>query len=67
MVFIEDRVRDAGLGEDRGQVRLPHALGQPGAERAPAEDRRDAIGERPDLPDSVAPRDADEDRLVVAA
>src|SRR5207253_7441843 len=67
MLFVEDRVRDAGLGEHRWQMRLPHALGEPGPKGSAPEDRRHPVGERADLPDRVAARDADEDRLVVAA
>src|SRR5256885_8031801 len=67
VVLVEDSVRDAGLGKDRRQVRLPDALGEPRAERAPAEDRRDAISERADLADRIATRHPNQDGLVVAA
>ena len=48
-------------------MRLPDALGQPRAERPLSEDRVDAVGKGANLGDAVAARDADEDRLVVAA
>ena len=66
MVVVENGVRDAGLREERRQMRLPDALGEPRAERTLAEDGVHAIAERADLPDAVASRDADEDGLVVA-
>jgi len=47
-------------------VRLPDAFGEPRPERALSEDRMYSIGKRPDLSHTVAPRDADQDRLVVA-
>ena len=67
VLLVEDGVRDAGLGQDGRQVRLPDALGEPRPEGPAAEDRGDPVGERADLPDGIAPGDADEDRLVVAA
>ena len=67
MLVVEDGVRDAGLSEERREVRFPHALGEPCAERPLPEDRIDPVGERADLPDAVAPRHAHEHRLVVAA
>jgi len=67
VLVVEHRVRDARFGQEGRQVRLPHAFGQPGAEGPLTEDRVHTIGERADLPDAVAPRDADQDRLVVAA
>jgi hypothetical protein len=66
VLVVEDGVGDAGLGHDRWDVRLPHALREPCAERPLAEHGVHAIGERADLPDGIAARDADEDRLVVA-
>jgi hypothetical protein len=67
MLLVQDRVRDAGFRQDRREVRLPHALGQPGPERPATEDRGDPVGERTDLTDRVTARYADKDRLVVAA
>jgi hypothetical protein len=48
-------------------MRLPHALREPRSEGTLSEDRMDPIGKSPDLAHAVAPRDADEDRLVIAA
>jgi len=47
-------------------VRLPDTFGEPRPKRALSEDRVYSIGKRPDLSHPVAPRDADQDRLVVA-
>ena len=46
-------------------MRFPDPLGEPSAEGPLPEDRVNPIRKRPDLPDAIAPRDADEDRLVV--
>src|SRR5438093_1225233 len=64
---VVDRVGDAGLGQDRRDLRLPHALREPRSKRPRAERGREPIRERADLRDRVAARDADEDRFVVAA
>ena len=48
-------------------MRLPHALGEPCAERTLTEDRVHAVAQRSDLRDRVTTRDADKDRLVVTA
>ena len=66
VLVIEDRVGDARLGEQRREVRLPHALGQPGAQRALSEDRVNTVGKRPNLTDAVAPRHSNQNGLVVA-
>jgi hypothetical protein len=67
VLVIEDRVGHSRLGEKRGEVRFPDAFGQPGAEGPLSEDRVNTIGKRPNLPDAVASRDADQNRLVIAA
>ena len=66
VLLVEDRVRDARLRQERRHVRLPHALGQPGTQRAVAEDLNDAVRQGADLPHGVAARDPDQDRLEVA-
>ena len=64
---VEDRPAVAGVGEGGRQVRLPDALGQPGAGRPPPEGPLDAIGHAPQLGDPIALRQGREDRLVKAA
>src|SRR3989454_7819427 len=65
VLVVEHRVRDARLREKRRKVRLPDAFRQPCSERPLSEDRVYTIGKRPNLGDAIAPRHADEDRLVV--
>ena len=67
MLVVEDRVRDASLGEQRGKMRFPHALGQPCAQRPLTEDRVNPIGQGTDLTDAVPARHTNEDGLVIAA
>ena len=67
VLIVEDRVGDARLGEERREVRFPDPLSEPRPERALSEDRVNAIRERADLTHSVASRNSDEDRFVVAA
>jgi hypothetical protein len=67
MLVVEDGVRDTRLGQERRQMRLPDALGQPRPERALSEDRVDPIGKRPNLADPVAPWHSDQNGLVVPA
>ena len=64
---VEDRPVVAGRDERGRQVRLPDALGQPGAARPPPEQRLELVAHPAQLADPVALRQRGEDRLVVAA
>ena len=67
MGIVEKDELHAGAAEDAGQLRLPHALGQPHAPRADAEIGAEELGQGLDLPDLVLVGQHGEDGLVEAA
>ena len=64
---VEDGPAIAAGDEGRRQVRLPDALGEPGAGRPSAEEALEFVAHASKLPDPVALGQRGEDRFVVAA
>jgi hypothetical protein len=67
MDVVENGVANVGFGEDGGELRLPHALGEPGAGGALAEVVLEIVGEADDLDALVRGGNGYEDGLVEAA
>ena len=67
VVVVQDRPAVAALDQGGRQVRLPDALGQPGAAWPAAGDPLDLVRHLVQLPDAVALRERGQDGLVVAA
>jgi len=67
MDVVDESVVNASGGERRGELRLPHTLGDPGARRAMAEALFEVVGQTRNLFELVLGRDGDEDRFVKAA
>ena len=64
---VHDGVVVAGHRQRPGHVRLPHALGQPGATRSPAHQRLDLVSHLGQLPHAVVFAQRGQHRFVVAA
>ena len=64
---VYERVGDVGGSEGSGKLRLPHALGKPGARRALPEMFLEIAGQAGDLLELVFGRDGDENWFVEAA
>ena len=67
MDIVEERVSDAGVAQDAGELRFPDALGEPCAFGALAKMVFQIIGEADDLFLLVLRRDADQDGFVETA
>src|SRR5579863_400257 len=67
MDVVENGVADVGFGEDRGELRFPHALGEPSAGGALAEVLLEIVGETDDLDALIGRRNGNENGLVEAA
>ena len=67
MVVVDERVFDAARGERGRKLRLPDALGEPGAARTLAEMFFDVIGEAFQLLKAIVRRNRDKDGLVKTA
>ena len=53
MAIVDQRVFHAGFGQRRGQLRLPHAFGEPGAGGPLPKMFFDKIAQTPDLLDLI--------------
>ena len=67
MHVVDERVSDAGGGENGWNLRLPDTLGQPGAGRFLAEFFAEVFAHAMNLLDLVLRRNGNEDRFVEAA
>ena len=65
--IVENGVADVGFGENGGELRLPHTLGEPGTGGSLSEIVLEIVGEADDLDALVRGGNGNEDGLVEAA